>query len=133
MTIAGSWPVMRNGRAYVLHEQSSTSGARPTCISISDFLQGSPDAPEQQALLRLIGTLATTTPGGSNAGVVAKSSQAQNRLFAKDRLSTYAKRPEQRILIYRIDDDARYPGILVRYIFDFLMHPAGNENSQPSD
>lgn len=74
------WSLARDpasGHGYVLHEPNPSSGGRPTRIAIGAFLHGSPEAPEQQALLRLIGTLATTTPDEFNAGVVAKSRRSR--------------------------------------------------------
>lgn len=62
-----------NGHGYVLHEPNAPSGGRPTRIAIGAFLGGSTEAPEQQALLRLIGALVTPTPDGYNARVVEKA------------------------------------------------------------
>ena len=46
-----------DGRAYVLHEPNLASGGQPSHIEIGAFLLRGADAPEHQALLRLIGTL----------------------------------------------------------------------------
>lgn len=68
-----------NGHGYVLQEPDLPSGSRPTRIAVGAFLSGPPEAPEQQALLRLIGTLVTPTPDGYNAGVVEKVRRSKSR------------------------------------------------------
>lgn len=45
-----------SGRVFVLHEPNLASGGRPSHIDIGRFL-GTGHGPEQQELLRLIGTL----------------------------------------------------------------------------
>jgi hypothetical protein len=45
-------------QVYVLHVTQAPSGPRTTHIAIGEFLDGEGHPPEQQALLRLIGTLA---------------------------------------------------------------------------
>ncbi len=51
-----------NGRAYVLHQANEPSGGHTTHIEIGAFLAPNRNAPEQQALVRLIGTLAQQSP-----------------------------------------------------------------------
>jgi hypothetical protein len=54
------WSLVKNdtsGRVFVLHEANVPSGAHTSDIEIAAFL-ASGDGPEQQELLRLIGTLA---------------------------------------------------------------------------
>lgn len=76
-----SWYIARdqaNGHGYVLHEPNSASGGAPAPISVSEFLKGEAGAPEQQALLRLIGTLAEGAPDDSESGAVEKISGSKN-------------------------------------------------------
>ena len=59
------------GLAFVRHEANAPSGGHVTEIAIGDFLSV-PQHPEQEALLRLIGTLVPAAPGtkpGDPAGV----------------------------------------------------------------
>jgi hypothetical protein len=50
-----------NGHAFVIHQPNAPSGGRLSHIEIGEFLrQGA--GPEQQALLRLIGTLVEVSP-----------------------------------------------------------------------
>jgi hypothetical protein len=50
-----------NGHAFVIHQPNAPSGGRLSRIEIGEFLtQGA--GPEQQALLRLIGTLVEASP-----------------------------------------------------------------------
>lgn len=59
-----SWFLARepeNGRAFVIHQPSAPSGARLSHIELGDFLRTG-TGPEQQALLRLIGTLVEVPP-----------------------------------------------------------------------
>jgi hypothetical protein len=44
-------------RVFVEHEPNAASGGRTSHIEIGDFLAGGRRGPEQQSLLRLIGTL----------------------------------------------------------------------------
>jgi hypothetical protein len=46
-----------SGRVFVQHVPNAPSGGQPTNIELADFLSRSGNAPEQQALIRLIGTL----------------------------------------------------------------------------
>jgi hypothetical protein len=47
------------GSAYILHRANRPSGGAVSQLDVGDFLsRGNPEAPERQALLRLIGTLA---------------------------------------------------------------------------
>lgn len=50
-----------NGRAFVIHQPNAPSGGRLAHIELGDFLRTGA-GPEQQALLRLIGTLAEVPP-----------------------------------------------------------------------
>ena len=55
-----SWYLARepeNDRAFVVHEANLSSGGKKTTINIGDFLRNGANAPEHQALLRIIGTL----------------------------------------------------------------------------
>ena len=47
-----------SGRVFVLHIPNVASGGQPSHIELAEFLNRSGNAPEQQALVRLIGTLA---------------------------------------------------------------------------
>jgi hypothetical protein len=56
-----------DGRTFVLHEANRPSGGQVTQMEIGDFLGAGRTGPEHQALIRLIGQLATlgdadTTP-----------------------------------------------------------------------
>lgn len=46
-----------SGRVFVLHVPNAPSGGRPDNIELAEFLARGGNAPEQQALVRLIGTL----------------------------------------------------------------------------
>ena len=50
-----------NGNAFILHQPNAPSGGRLSHIELSDFLR-SGNGPEQQALVRLIGTLVDVPP-----------------------------------------------------------------------
>lgn len=50
-----------NGRAFIIHQPNAPSGGKLSHIELSDFL-GQGNAPEQQALLLLIGTLVDVPP-----------------------------------------------------------------------
>jgi hypothetical protein len=55
-----------SGRVFVQHVPNVPSGGQPTNIELADFLGRGGNAPEHQALVRLIGTLVgTTMPTGS--------------------------------------------------------------------
>jgi hypothetical protein len=59
-----SWYLGRepaDGHAFVLHQPNSPSGGRLSHIELGEFLR-SRKGPEQQALLRLIGTLVEIPP-----------------------------------------------------------------------
>lgn len=59
-----SWYLGRepaDGRAFVIHQPNSPSGGRLSHIELGEFLRHS-QGPEQQALLRLIGTLVDVPP-----------------------------------------------------------------------
>jgi hypothetical protein len=51
-----------NGRAFVIHQPNGPSGGRLRHIEIGAFLNDGTGKPEQQALLRLIGTLVDVPP-----------------------------------------------------------------------
>lgn len=76
------WYIARdpaNAQGYVIHEPNAASGGQRTRIEVSAFLSGDAGAPEQQALLRLIGTLAEGAPDSSGAGAVEKISVTRER------------------------------------------------------
>jgi hypothetical protein len=50
-----------NGRAFVIHEPNGPSGGQNSHIELGAFLRDE-KGPEQQALLRLIGTLVDVPP-----------------------------------------------------------------------
>jgi hypothetical protein len=59
------WYIARdpsNGHGFVVHEPNPPSGGRLSRIEITDFLRLNANGPEQQALLRLIGTLVEVPP-----------------------------------------------------------------------
>jgi hypothetical protein len=51
-----------SGRAFVIHEPNGPSGGKNSHIELGAFLNGAPNGPEHQALLRLIGTLVDVPP-----------------------------------------------------------------------
>lgn len=51
-----------NGRAFVIHQPNGPSGGRLSHIELGAFLSDGSGRPEQQALLRLIGTLVDVPP-----------------------------------------------------------------------
>jgi hypothetical protein len=51
-----------DGRAFIVHQPNAPSGERLTHIELGDFLRRESKGPEQQALLRLIGTLVNVPP-----------------------------------------------------------------------
>jgi len=60
-----SWYLGRepeSGRAFVIHQPNAPSGGRLSHIELGTFLHGYAKAPEQQALLRLIGGLVDVPP-----------------------------------------------------------------------
>lgn len=50
-----------NGSAFIIHQPNSSSGGRASHIQLGEFLR-SGKGPEQQAALRLIGTLVEVPP-----------------------------------------------------------------------
>jgi hypothetical protein len=50
-----------NGYAFIIHQPGGPSGSRLIHIELGEFLR-SAEGPEQQALLRLIGTLVEVPP-----------------------------------------------------------------------
>ena len=50
-----------DGYAFIIHQPNGPSGGRLSHIELSDFLREA-KGPEQQALLRLIGTLVDVPP-----------------------------------------------------------------------
>ncbi len=50
-----------NGRAFIIHQPNAPSGGKLSHIELGDCLRRG-DGPEQQALLRLIGTLVEVPP-----------------------------------------------------------------------
>lgn len=51
-----------NGRAFIIHQPNGPSGGQLRHIELGAFLADGADKPEQQALLRLIGTLVDVPP-----------------------------------------------------------------------
>lgn len=51
-----------SGRAFIRHEANLASGGKVTEIEIGAFLRAEEYGPEQQALMRLIGTLIDEQP-----------------------------------------------------------------------
>ena len=51
----------QTGHAFVIHQPNAPSGGRLSPIEVGDFLRDG-KGPEQQALLRLIGTLVEVPP-----------------------------------------------------------------------
>jgi hypothetical protein len=51
-----------NGHAFIVHQPNAPSGGRLSHLELGDFLRAA--GPEQQALLRLIGTLVEVPPYG---------------------------------------------------------------------
>ncbi len=51
-----------NGRAFIIYQPNSPSGGRLSHIELGAFLSNGSGKPEQQALLRLIGTLVDVPP-----------------------------------------------------------------------
>jgi hypothetical protein len=51
-----------NGSAFVIHQPNGPSGGRKSHIELGAFLSDGSGKPEQQALLRLIGTLVSVPP-----------------------------------------------------------------------
>jgi hypothetical protein len=50
-----------SARAFIIHQPNAPSGGKWSHIELTDFLRRG-DGPEQQALLRLIGTLVDVPP-----------------------------------------------------------------------
>lgn len=67
------------GNGYVLHQPNSASGGLMTRIEVADFLGENDNAPQQRALLRLIGTLAEGSPDSSGSAAVAKIRSVRSR------------------------------------------------------
>lgn len=51
-----------NGRAFVIHQPCGPSGGQRSHVELGAFLSDGTGKPEQQALLRLIGTLVDIPP-----------------------------------------------------------------------
>lgn len=51
-----------NGHAFIVHQPNAPSGGRLSHIELGDFLRDGKGRPEQQALLKLIGTLVEVPP-----------------------------------------------------------------------
>src|SRR6187200_1482973 len=56
----------QNGHAFIIHQPNAPSGGRLSHVELGEFLRSS-NGPEQQALLRLIGTLVEVPPYASGA------------------------------------------------------------------
>jgi hypothetical protein len=54
-----------NGHAFIIHQPNAPSGGRVAHIDLGEFLR-SGKGPEQQALLRLIGSLVEVPPFASD-------------------------------------------------------------------
>lgn len=50
-----------NGRAFIIHQPNAPSGGKLSHIELTDFLRLG-EGPEQQALMRLIGSLVDVPP-----------------------------------------------------------------------
>ena len=50
-----------NGRAFIIHQPNAPSGGKLSHIELTDFLRTG-NGPEQQALIRLIGSLVDVPP-----------------------------------------------------------------------
>ena len=61
-----------DGRAFVLHEANRPSGGQVTQMEIGDFLRPGRAGPEHQALIRLIGQLATLGDDDTTPPVTAR-------------------------------------------------------------
>lgn len=60
-----TWFLVRepaDGRAFIFHQPNAPSGGRLSHIELAAFLSNNAHGPEQQALLRLIGTLVEVPP-----------------------------------------------------------------------
>jgi hypothetical protein len=60
-----SWFLARepaDGRAFIIHQPTGPSGSRLAHVDLASFLSKGANGPEQQALLRLIGTLVEVPP-----------------------------------------------------------------------
>ena len=58
------WSLVRDpdsGRVFIEHKPNTSSGGQTSHMEIGDFLAHGGGGPEQQALLRLIGTLVEKT------------------------------------------------------------------------
>jgi hypothetical protein len=51
-----------NGHAFIIHQPNAPSGSRLIHVELGEFLCSGTNGPEQQALLRLIGTLVEVPP-----------------------------------------------------------------------
>ncbi|TXN75480.1 hypothetical protein FV228_03845 [Methylobacterium sp. WL18] len=51
-----------DGSAFIIHQPNGPSGGRRSHIELGTFLADGSGKPEQQALLRLIGTLVSVPP-----------------------------------------------------------------------
>lgn len=75
------WHLARDldtGRVFVRHQANMASGGHVTDIEVGVFLsQGK--GPEQQELLRLIGTLVDEPPGGPRTGAVRQKRRRRAR------------------------------------------------------
>jgi hypothetical protein len=56
-----------NGHAFIIHQPNAPSGGRLSHIELGEFLR-SGKGPEQQALLRLIGSLVEVPPFADHKG-----------------------------------------------------------------
>jgi hypothetical protein len=56
-----------DGRTFVIHQPNGPSGSRLRHIELGAFLSDGSGKPEQQALLRLIGTLVDVPPYADDA------------------------------------------------------------------
>ena len=56
-----------SGRVFVQHVPNVPSGGQPATIELGDFLSRGGNAPELQALVRLVGTLVETAADSASA------------------------------------------------------------------
>ena len=66
-----------DGRAFIIHQPNAPSGGRLSHIELGDFLRDA-KGPEQQALLRLIGTLVDVPPLCLNGPLLARVRRPTN-------------------------------------------------------
>ena len=81
-----------NGHAFVIHQPNAPSGGRLSHIELVDFLRAGA-GPEQQALLRLIGTLVEVPPQCRPALKARSASPTSSAMPSKSCALRRAKKP----------------------------------------